>query len=185
MLRLTCPGWGLVSLLLSNVTYCTRLTTVFTTQLDPQGINDKSTSSRESLLRLFGTWKVTKKTKLPSRPAHLSNRLRWSVLMSQSSLTSWRSHAVRDAREASSAPCSSRHTDCRRCSHLSASTSYSESQRFLLQSRQQSHLHRTRALPAITSNDSIVVTEHTATDSLREALRDTGPVKDLGYLSVA
>ena len=102
--------------------------------------------------------------------------------MSQS-LTSLRSCAVQDIWEAGPAPCGLRLLDCRRCSHLSASTSYSDSQRFLLlQSRQQSRLHRTRTLSTAVSNEDVVVTEHKATESMREALKDTGPVKDLGYL---
>ena len=90
--------------------------------------------------------------------------------------------AVRDVREAGFAPCCSRHLDCRRCSHLLASTSHSDSQRsLLLQSRQHSHLHRTRTLSTAVSNENVVVTEHKATESMREALQDTGPFKNLGY----
>ncbi|KAL3140553.1 hypothetical protein ABBQ32_005132 [Trebouxia sp. C0010 RCD-2024] len=101
--------------------------------------------------------------------------------MSQANLTSWRSSPVRDAREAGCAPNSLRHIDCRRCSHFSASTSYSDSQRLLLRCCQYSRLHQARTLSANVSLKSTVVAEHSTTDSLREALRDTGPVQDLGF----
>ncbi|KAL3158319.1 hypothetical protein ABBQ38_010562 [Trebouxia sp. C0009 RCD-2024] len=100
--------------------------------------------------------------------------------MSQASLTSWRSSPVRAAREAGCAPNSFQHIDCRRCSHFSASTSYSDSQRLLLQCCHYARLHQARTLSANVSLKSTVIAENTTTDSLRETLKDTGPVQDLG-----
>lgn len=103
--------------------------------------------------------------------------------MYKPSFNPWRASAMRNVREAGGAPFSSRLVVCRRCSHLSASTSYSDSHRLLLQLCQESRLHQERLLLANASLKSTVVSEDTTTDSLPEAPKGTGPVQHLGYVA--
>lgn len=101
--------------------------------------------------------------------------------MSTATLTPSNSSLARDARDTRCAARSVRQIDCRRCSHNFASTSYSDTHTLLLPSRPHSRLRNATKITAVAPNDSVVVTERKATDSLREALKDTGPAKDLGY----
>ena len=161
------------------------LTVIFMKGTDPRKDPTNKPSSNYTVQQMYVdslTKSVGRSCKQPlSRVLSFSKQV--EVLPMSQSMTSLRSPAVRDVWEAGSAACCSRLLDCRRCSHLSASTSHSDSQRFLLlQSRQKSRLHRTRTLSTTVSNEAIVMTEHKATESMREALKDTGPVKDLGYL---
>lgn len=74
----------------------------------------------------------------------------------------------------------SRHQECRRCSQQSASTSYSDSQGLLFPSRQHARPCDTQVRSAAASKKVGPSPERKATDSLREQLKDSGPVKNLG-----